>query len=88
MASTGTVLAGTHALHHLVHGRLAEAVEHARDSLVWDRDRPARADDLMTLAEALAGLGEHEESASAMGEALSSRRTTRGWPARARTFRT
>ena len=32
LASTGTVLAGTHALHHLVHGRLAEAVEHAREA--------------------------------------------------------
>ncbi len=50
MASTGTVLAGTHALHHLVHGRLAEAVEHARDSLRWLRSRQARADDLITLA--------------------------------------
>ena len=29
-----------------------------------------RADDLVTLAEALAGLGESEESASAMSEAL------------------
>jgi succinate dehydrogenase / fumarate reductase iron-sulfur subunit len=71
LASTGAVLAGTHALHHLVHGRLAEAAEHARDSLRWHRSRQARADDLVTLAEALAGLGQHEESASAMGEALS-----------------
>jgi succinate dehydrogenase / fumarate reductase iron-sulfur subunit len=70
MASTGSVLAGTHALHHLVHGQLAEAVEHARDSLLWHRSRQARADDLITLAEALAGLGQHDESASAMGEAL------------------
>ena len=71
LASTGTVLAGTHALHHLVHGQLAEAVEHARDSLQWHRDRQTRADDLITLAEALAGLGHDEESASAMAEALS-----------------
>ena len=70
-ASTGTVLAGTHALHHLVHGRLAEAVEHGRDSLRWHRTRQTRADDLLTLAEALAGLGQHEESESAMAEALS-----------------
>jgi succinate dehydrogenase iron-sulfur subunit len=70
LASTGTVLAGTHALHHLVHGRLAEAVEHAREAIVWDRDRSTRADDLITLAEALAGLGESDESASAMTEAL------------------
>ena len=70
LASTGTVLAGTHALHHLVHGRLAEAVEHAREAIVWDRDRSTRADDLVTLAEALAGLGESDESASAMTEAL------------------
>ena len=65
------MLAGTHALHHLVHGQLAEAVEHARDSLQWHRDRQTRADDLITLAEALAGLGQHGESASAMAEALS-----------------
>jgi succinate dehydrogenase / fumarate reductase, iron-sulfur subunit len=70
LASTGTVLAGTHALHHLVHGRLAEAVEHAREAIVWDRDRSTRADDLVTLAEALAGLGESDEAASAIGEAL------------------
>jgi succinate dehydrogenase / fumarate reductase iron-sulfur subunit len=69
LASTGTVLAGTHALHQLVHGHLAEAVERAREALVWDRDRSTRADDLVTLAEALAGLGEDEESASAMLEA-------------------
>ncbi|MEP6761180.1 MAG: hypothetical protein ABJA93_07420, partial [Sporichthyaceae bacterium] len=70
LASTGTVLAGTHALHHLIHGRLAEAAEHARGSLLWHRTRQARADDLVTLAEALAGLGQHDESASAMSEAL------------------
>jgi Flp pilus assembly protein TadD len=68
-ASTGTVLSGTHALHHLVHGRLAEAVEHAREAIAWDRDQYTRADDLVTLAEALAGLGETEQSASAMQEA-------------------
>jgi succinate dehydrogenase / fumarate reductase iron-sulfur subunit len=71
LASTGTVLAGTHALHHLVHGRLAEAVEHARESLRWHRSRQTRADDLITLSESLAGLGEHDESASAMAEAVS-----------------
>ena len=65
------LLAGTHALHHLVHGRLAEAVEHAREAIVWDRTAPTRADDLITLSEALAGLGEYDESASAMGEAQS-----------------
>jgi hypothetical protein len=68
LASTGTVLAGTHALHHLVHGRLAEAQRHARDAIAWDRDRVARADDLVTLSEALAGLGEDGESASALRE--------------------
>jgi succinate dehydrogenase / fumarate reductase iron-sulfur subunit len=70
LASTGTVLAGVHALHQLVHGRLAEAVEHAREAIKWDRDRRTRADDLVTLSEALAGLGQHEESASALSEAL------------------
>jgi succinate dehydrogenase / fumarate reductase iron-sulfur subunit len=69
LASTGTVLAGKHALHHLVHGRLGEAVEHAREAIVWDRDRPTRADDLVTLAEALAALGESEQAQSALGEA-------------------
>jgi len=68
-ASTGTVLSGAHALHHLVHGRLAEAVEHAREAIAWDRDQYTRADDLVTLAEALAGLGETDQSASAMQEA-------------------
>jgi succinate dehydrogenase / fumarate reductase iron-sulfur subunit len=68
-ASTGTVLSGVHALHHLVHGRLAEAVEHAREAIAWDRDRATRADDLVTLSEALAGLGESEEAASALHEA-------------------
>ncbi len=71
LASTGTTLSGSHALHHLVHGRLSEAVEYAREAIVWDRDRATRADDLVTLSEALAGLGEAEESASAMGEAQS-----------------
>jgi succinate dehydrogenase iron-sulfur subunit len=71
LAGTGTVLAGTHALNHLVHGRLAEAVEHARDSLQWDRSSQTRADDLVTLAEALAGLGQDEEAASAINEARS-----------------
>src|SRR4029450_8394929 len=69
LASTGTVLAGTHALHQLAHGRLAESVEHAREAIVWDRDRSTRADDLVTLSEALAGLGESGEAASAMTEA-------------------
>jgi succinate dehydrogenase / fumarate reductase iron-sulfur subunit len=69
LASTGTVLAGKHALHHLVHGQLGEAVEHAREAIVWDRDRPTRADDLVTLAEALAALGETEEARSALREA-------------------
>jgi Flp pilus assembly protein TadD len=68
-ASTGTVLAGTHALHHLVHGRLSDAAQHAREAIAWDRDPYTRADDLVTLAEALAGLGESDESASAMQEA-------------------
>jgi succinate dehydrogenase / fumarate reductase, iron-sulfur subunit len=71
LASTGTVLAGKHALHHLVHGRLGEAVEHAREAIVWDRDRPTRADDLVTLSEALAALGETSEAGSAMTEAQS-----------------
>ncbi len=71
LASTGTTLAGAHALHHLVQGRLAEAVAHAREALQWDRSRQTRADDLITLAEALTGLGEQEEAASAMREALS-----------------
>jgi succinate dehydrogenase / fumarate reductase iron-sulfur subunit len=69
LASTGTVLSGTHALHQLVHGRLSESVGHAREAIVWDRDRSTRADDLVTLSEGLAGLGESEESASAMAEA-------------------
>ncbi len=68
LASTGTTLAGSHALHHLVHGRLAEAVEHAREAIVWDQDSRTRADDLITLSEALAGLGESEEASSALGE--------------------
>src|SRR4029078_11061253 len=58
LASTGTVLEGKHALHHLLHGRLGDAVAHAREAIVWDRDRPTRADDLVTLSEALAALGE------------------------------
>jgi tetratricopeptide (TPR) repeat protein len=69
LASTGTTLAGTHALHHLVHGRLAEAVDHAREALVWDQDRRTRADTLVTLSEALAGLGESAEAADALAEA-------------------
>ena len=67
-ASTGTTLSGTHALHHLIHGRLSEAAHHAREAIRWDQDRSARADDLITLSEALAALGESEESASAMAE--------------------
>ena len=54
-----------------MHGRLGEAVEHAREAIVWDRDRPTRADDLVTLSEALAALGESEEAASALAEAES-----------------
>ena len=69
LASTGTILAGKHALHHLVHGRLGEAADHAREAIVWDRDRPTRADDLVTLAEALAALGKSDEARSALGEA-------------------
>jgi succinate dehydrogenase / fumarate reductase, iron-sulfur subunit len=71
LASTGTTLAGKHALHHLVHGRLGDAVAHAREAIVWDRDRPTRADDLVTLAEALAALGETPEGLSALNEAES-----------------
>jgi len=71
LASTGTVLAGTHALHHLVHGQLSEAVEQARDSLKWHRARQTRSDDLITLSEALAALGHEEEAASAIDEARS-----------------
>ena len=68
-ASTGTTLAGTHALHQLVHGRLAEALEHAREAIAWDQDRAARADDLITLSEALAALGESDEASDAITEA-------------------
>jgi succinate dehydrogenase / fumarate reductase iron-sulfur subunit len=71
LASTGTILEGKHALHHLVHGRLGNAVVHAREAIVWDRDRPTRADDLVTLSEALAALGEGEEARSALAEAES-----------------
>jgi succinate dehydrogenase / fumarate reductase, iron-sulfur subunit len=78
LASTGTILAGKHALHHLVHGRLGDAVEHARDAIVWDRDRPTRADDLVTLCEALAALGEPGEALSAWREAQ------KLWPANPR----
>jgi Flp pilus assembly protein TadD len=53
-----------------VHGRLSEAVEHARDALKWDRPRQTRADDLLTLAEALGGLGEEAEAESAMRESV------------------
>jgi succinate dehydrogenase / fumarate reductase iron-sulfur subunit len=69
LASTGTVLEGKHALHHLLHGRLGDAVIHAREAIVWDRDRPTRADDLVTLSEALAALGEGDEARSALTEA-------------------
>jgi succinate dehydrogenase / fumarate reductase iron-sulfur subunit len=68
-ASTGTVLEGAHALHQLINGRLAEAAEHAREAIAWDRDRYTRADDLVTLSEALAGLGEGDEAADALSEA-------------------
>jgi hypothetical protein len=71
LASTGTVLAGTHALHHLVHGRLAEAASHAREAIAWDGDRVRRADDLVTLSEALAGLGEDVEATSSLHESRS-----------------
>jgi succinate dehydrogenase / fumarate reductase iron-sulfur subunit len=71
LASTGTVLSGTHALHHLVHGRLAEAAEHAREAIIWDQERTARADDLITLSEALAGLGQSQEAEDAIGESIS-----------------
>jgi succinate dehydrogenase / fumarate reductase, iron-sulfur subunit len=70
LASIGTVLAGTHALHHLVHGRLAEAAEHASEALKWDRSRQTRADDLVTLAESLTGLGDRAEGESALAESL------------------
>ena len=89
LASTGTVLAGTHALHHLVHGRLAEAVEHAREAIVWDRDRSTRADDLVTLAEALAGARrERGVRVRDVRGRSSCGRTTRGWPACGPTWRT
>ena len=52
-----------------MHGRLAEALEHAREAIAWDQDRAARADDLITLSEALAALGESDESRDAMKEA-------------------
>ncbi len=68
LASTGSVLAGHHALAMLLHGRLAEAAEHGRETLRWHRDRSARADDLVTLAQALAGLGVHTEAESALAE--------------------
>jgi len=69
LASTGTTLAGAHALHHLLHGRLAEALEHAREAIIWDQDRTTRADDLVTLSEALAGLGQAQEAGDALAEA-------------------
>ena len=74
IASTGAVLAGTHALHHLVHGRLGEAEDQARDSLAWDRSRRERSDDMLTLSEALAGLGSPDAASSALTEA------THQWP--------
>ncbi len=74
LASTGTVLAGTHALHQLVHGHLADAVTQAREALAWDRDRSTRADDLVTLAEGLAGLGRTADARAALED------STRQWP--------
>ncbi len=71
LASTGTILAGDHALHHLVRNRHADAVEAARGAIKWDRDRFTRADDLLTLAEGLNGLSEHGESADALAESRS-----------------
>jgi succinate dehydrogenase iron-sulfur subunit len=68
IASTGTTLAGTHALNSLVHGNLADAEAQARDALAWDRDSKSRSDDLLTLSEALAGLGETAAAASALAE--------------------
>ena len=38
---------------------------------MWDQDRLTRADDLVTLSEALAALGEAQEARSAMAEAQS-----------------
>ena len=38
---------------------------------MWDRDRATRADDLVTLSEGLAGLGEPVEAASALRESQS-----------------
>jgi succinate dehydrogenase / fumarate reductase iron-sulfur subunit len=69
IASTGTLLAGTRALHSLVHGRFSDAEAQARDSLAWDRDRRRRSDDLLTLSEALAGLGDAAAAASALTDA-------------------
>jgi len=67
-ASTGTVLAGTRALEHAVHGRWAESERFAQESLSWTRSRRERADELLTLALALAGQGRHDDAADALAE--------------------
>ena len=55
----------------------------------WDQDRAARADDLITLSEALAALGESDEATRRDApRPVRCGRTTRAWRGRARTWRT
>ena len=68
LASTGTVLAGHHALLAAVTGRYADGERQANEALSWDRPKRERADSLLTLARSLAGSGRREEAAQALEE--------------------
>jgi heterodisulfide reductase subunit C len=66
---SGTYLLGTRALYHVLQGDAVEAEELARHALSWARSSRARSEELLTLAEALAQQGRHDEAQHVLAEA-------------------
>ena len=66
---SGPYLLGTRALYEALQGDAAQAEELARHALSWARSPAARADEQLTLAEALSQQGRDDEALAALADA-------------------
>ena len=88
LASTGTVLEGKHALHHLVHGRLGRGGgARTRGDRVGPRPTDARRRPRHAVRGAGGARRERGGARPRCARPRASGRTTRGWPVRAPTWR-
>jgi len=69
LASSGANVLGSRALYEVLRGRAAEAARLATESLSWQQDDEARAQDLLTLAQAYAVDGRPDDARATLEEA-------------------